>query len=190
MAQFMNWLDIVLLLIVGFSVLTSFRKGLSREIIGLVSVVLGLLLGVWFYGTASIYVRPYVSSPLAAKLAGFFLVFALVFLAGVLLRFLVGKFLRVTKLSFVDHLMGAGFGAARGILFSVALLTGIMAFAKDGEPPAAIKESRMAPYVSQGARVFAAMAPHEFREGFRKTYAEAKEAWNSAVKKPDADHRK
>lgn len=186
----MNWLDIVLLCIVGFSVLTSFRKGLSREIIGLASIFIGILLGIWFYGTASIYVQPYVSSPLAAKLAGFFLVFALVFLAGVLLRFIAGRFLRVTKLSFVDHVMGAGFGAARGILLSVALLTGIMAFAKDGDPPAAIKQSRMAPYVSQGARFFAAMAPHEFREGFRKTYAEAKEAWHSAVKQPGDDHRK
>lgn len=186
----MNWLDILLLCIVGFSVVTSFRKGLSREIIGLAAVLLGLLLGIWFYGTASIYVQPYVSSPLAAKLAGFFLVFTLVFLAGVLLRFLVGRFLRVTRLSFVDHLLGAGFGAARGIVISVALLTGIMAFAKDGEAPAAVKESRMAPYVSQGARLFAAMAPHEFREGFRKTYSEAKQAWNSAVKNPDSADRK
>ena len=45
----MNWLDLVLLLIVAASVYMSFRKGLSREIIGLVSVVLALLLGIWFY---------------------------------------------------------------------------------------------------------------------------------------------
>lgn len=182
----MNWLDVVLLLIIGLSVLTSFRKGLSREIIGLAAVFAGLVLGVWFYGTASVYVRPYVSSEWAAKLAGFFLVFALVFLAGVLLRFLMGKFLRVTRLSFLDHLLGAGFGAARGLLIAVALLSGVMAFAKDGNPPAAVKESRLAPYVSQGARVFAAVAPHEFKEGFRKTYSEAKEAWSSAVKKPES----
>lgn len=177
----MNWLDIVLLLIIGASVVASFRKGLSREIIGLASVLIGLILGIWFYGTASIYVSPYVSSPLGAKLAGFFLVFTLVFLAGVLLRFIVGKFLRVTKLSFFDHLLGAGFGAARGVLISVALLTGIMAFAKDGRPPDAVAQSRLAPYVSQGASVFVAMAPHELKEGFRKSYAEARTAWNSAT---------
>ncbi|MGA7234931.1 MAG: CvpA family protein [Bryobacteraceae bacterium] len=177
----MNWLDFVLALIVVVSVVSSFRKGLSREIIGLASVVLGLLLGIWFYGTASIYMQPYFNSPLAAKLAGFFLVFTLVFLTGVLLRFVVGKFLRVTKLSIVDHLLGAGFGAARGLLIAVALLTGIMAFARDGRPPASVTDSRLAPYISQGARVFVAMAPHELKEGFRRTYAEAKSAWNSAV---------
>lgn len=177
----MNWLDIALLFIIGISVLASFRKGLSREIIGLASVFLGLVLGIWFYGTASIYVQPYVSSPLAAKLAGFFLVFTLVFLAGVLVRYIVGKFLRVTRLSFIDHLLGAGFGAARGLLIAVALLTGVMAFARDGNPPQSIRESRLAPYVSQGARLFVAVAPHELKEGFRRTYAEAKSAWDSSV---------
>ncbi len=179
----MNWLDVILLLIIVISVMTSFRKGLSREIIGLASVVAGLVLGVWFYGTAAIYLQPYVSSPTAAKLAGFFTVFTLVFLAGVVVRMIVGKFLRVTKLSIVDHLLGAAFGAARGLLIAVALLTGIMAFASDGRPPAAVENSRLAPYVSEGSRVFAAIAPHELKEGFRRTYAEAKLAWNSAMER-------
>src|ERR1700761_1979649 len=161
----MNWLDVLLALIVVISVISSFRKGLSREIIGLASVLLGLLLGLWFYGTAAIYLQPYFGSPLAAKLAGFFLVFTLVFLAGVFVRFVVGKFLRVTKLSIVDHLLGAGFGAARGLLIAVALLTGIMAFARDGRPPDAVTQSRLAPYVSDGARIFVAIAPHELKEG-------------------------
>ncbi len=186
----MNWLDIVLLLIVAVSVLASFRKGLSREIIGFASVFFGLLLGIWFYGTASIYVQPYVNSPLAAKLAGFFLVFTLVFLAGVAVRFIVGKFLRVTRLSIVDHLLGAVFGAARGLLVAVALLTGVMAFAQDGKPPASVAESRLAPYVSEGSRLFVAMAPHELKEGFRKTYAQAKSAWNSALERRIHDRPK
>ena len=70
---------------------------------------------------------------------------------------------------------------ARGLLIAVALLTGIMAFAKDGKPPTAVTESRLAPYVSQGARLFVAIAPHELYEGFRKTYAEAKSAWDSTL---------
>ncbi len=177
----MNWLDVLLLLIVAISVLTSFRKGLSREVIGLASVFFGLLLGLWFYGPASVYIKPYVSSRGAANLAGFFVVFLLVFLVGVLVRFIVGKFLRVTGLSVVDHILGACFGAARGLLIAVALLTGVMAFASDGKPPASVTESRLAPYVSQGARLFAAIAPHELHEGFRKTYAEARSAWDSAL---------
>jgi uncharacterized membrane protein required for colicin V production len=65
----------------------------------------------------------------------------------------------VTGLSIVDHLLGAGFGLLRGLLVAVAFVMGVMAFSKDGTPPRAIEESRVAPYVSQAARVFAAMAP-------------------------------
>ena len=71
----MNWLDVVLLLILAVSVVASFRKGFSREVIGLVSVVLALLLGTWFYGTASALLQPYLSSRSVANFAGFFLVF-------------------------------------------------------------------------------------------------------------------
>jgi len=179
----MNWLDFVLLIILVWSVVTSFRKGMSREVIGLVAVVLGLLLGSWFYGTVGAYLLPYLSSRHAANLAGFFLVFAGVVIIGGVLSAVLGKFLRVTGLSFFDHALGAGFGFVRGVLISVALIMGIMAFSEADRPPAAVVHSRMAPYMVDAAKVFAAMAPHELREGFHKTYAQVKEAWNAAVKR-------
>jgi membrane protein required for colicin V production len=177
----MNWLDIVILLIVAASVFTSFRKGLSREIIGLISVVLALLLGIWFYGMAAGYLAPYLSSRAACNLCGFFLVFVAVLLLGSLTSYIFGKFLRVTGLSIVDHLLGAAFGLLRGALIAIALVTGIMAFAGGDRPPDAVLHSRLAPYVAGAAQLFADMAPHELKEGFRKRYAEAKTAWETAL---------
>ena len=184
----MNWLDFVLLIVLIWSIATSFRKGLSREIIGLVSVVLGLLLGSWFYGTAGSYLLPYLSSQRAANFAGFFLVFAAVVILGGVLSALLGRFLRVTGLSFFDHALGAGFGFARGLLVSVALVLGIMAFSESDRPPESVVHSRMAPYVVDAARVFAAVAPHDLKEGFRKTYAQVKSAWKAAVKNGPQEH--
>ena len=178
----MNWLDIILLLIIVVSVIGSFRKGLSRQIIHLVSVVAAILLGAWFYGSVAEYLEPHVSSPTAAKLGGFLMVFCAVLLLGAIVSSIVGKFLRVTRLSIVDHLLGAAFGLLRGTLVAVALIMGVMAFSKDGTPPRAIVESRIAPYVSQAGRLFAAMAPHELKEGFHKSYEQAKTVWNRTVK--------
>ena len=48
----MNWLDVVLLAVLAVSAALSFRKGLTREVVGLASVVLAILLGIWFYGSA------------------------------------------------------------------------------------------------------------------------------------------
>jgi membrane protein required for colicin V production len=177
----MNWLDIVLLLILAASVLTSFRKGLAREIIGLVSVILAVLAGIWFYGIPAGLLMPYLSSRGLANFGGFFVIFCLVLAIGAVAGLVVGKFLRVTGLSIFDHLLGAVFGLARGALIAVALVMGLMAFSAADRPPAAIVNSRIAPYVAGAAKVIASMAPYELKEGFRKTYAQAKSAWDKAI---------
>ncbi|HWB83695.1 MAG TPA: CvpA family protein [Bryobacteraceae bacterium] len=178
----MNWLDVVLVLIVAASVVASFRKGLSREIVGLVSVILALIIGIWFYGSVAGYLSSYLSSRALADFAGFALVFCAVLLVGSGVSFLVGKFLKVTGLSIVDHALGAGFGVIRGILISIAFVMALMAFSPGDKPPEAVVNSRTAPYVVDAARVVSALAPHELKEGFRKTYGQVKSAWAKTVK--------
>jgi len=177
----MNWLDGVLLLILALSVAAGFRKGLSRQAIGLVSVVLAIVLGLWLYGLVGAYLAPYVSSRRLANFGGFVLVFCGVMVAGSLVGFAVGKILKFTGLSFLDRLLGAGFGVLRATLISVALILGLMAFSAEGKPPQSVVRSRVAPYAVGAARVFAAMAPHEMKEGFRRSYGEVKAAWNRSV---------
>src|SRR5258708_28830106 len=104
----MNWLDFVLALILIASGIAGLRRGFSRQIIGLVSGVLALLLGIWFYGTVGFYLTPYASNRTMANAGGFAVVFCGVLLLGALVSFTVGRFLRVTGLSIFDHLLGAG----------------------------------------------------------------------------------
>ena len=89
----------------------------------------------------------------------------------------------MTGLSFFDHALGAGFGLIRGTLIALALVTGIVAFAPAGQPPEAIVNSRVAPYVMNTAKVIVALAPYELKEGFRKTYAQVKSAWDHAIQR-------
>jgi membrane protein required for colicin V production len=179
----MNWLDIVLALILAASIAAGFHRGLSRQIIGLVSVVLALLLGIWFYGNVGYYLLPYASSRTLANAGGFAVVFCGVLVLGALVSFVVGKFLKVTGLSIVDHLLGAAFGVLRGLVFAIAIIMGVMAFSRGEKPPETVVNSRLAPYVVDAARMFAAMAPHELKEGFRRTYAQVKAAWSDALEK-------
>ena len=179
----MNWLDFVLALILVASGVAGLRRGLSRQVIGLIAGVLALLLGIWFYGTVGFYLMPYVSSRTMANAGGFAVVFCGVLLFGALVSYVVGRFLRVTGLSIVDHLLGAGFGLLRGLVFAIAIIMGVMAFSHGEKPPEAVVNSRMAPYVVDAARMVAGMAPHELKEGFRKTYAQVKAAWSDALDK-------
>jgi membrane protein required for colicin V production len=179
----MNWLDFVLVLILLASGIAGLRRGFSRQVIGLVSCVLALLLGIWFYGTVGFYLLPYTSSRTMANAGGFAVVFCGVLLLGSLVSFAVGTFLKVTGLSIFDHMLGVGFGLLRGLVFAIAIIMGVMAFSRGDRPPEAIVNSRMAPYVVDAARMFAAMAPHDLKEGFRKTYAQVKAAWGAALEK-------
>jgi membrane protein required for colicin V production len=179
----MNWLDFVLALILLACFVGGVRRGFSRQVIGLVSGLLALILGIWLYGTAGSFLKPYVSSPTLANAGGFALVFCGVLLLGEAVSYIVGKFLSVTGLSIVDHTLGGGLGLLRGLIYSIAIIMGAMAFSRGPKPPEAIVESRLAPYVVDASRLVAAMAPHELKEGFRKTYEQVKSAWSDALEK-------
>ena len=179
----MNWLDIVLLIVLLGSVVTSFSTGLAREIVGLISMVAALVLAIWFYGTAGTLVLPYVSSPGIAHFCGFLIVFCGVLVLGAILGRLLGRLMKVAGLSFVDRLLGAAFGVVRGLLISIAVVLALLAFTPGKSPPNAVVHSRLAPYVIDASRVFAAMAPHELKDGFHKSYEQVKTIWGNALKK-------
>jgi membrane protein required for colicin V production len=169
-----NWLDYALLAILLISTWVSARKGFSREVIGLAAALLGLVLGMWFYGLAGSFLLPYVSSPRIANLLGFLLVIITVMLAGALLGWIVNRFLRTVGLSFFDRLLGAGFGFARGMLIAIALLTAYMAFGPEVDSQTvseSLLHSRIAPYVLDASHVFVTIAPMELKSGFLRQYA-------------------
>lgn len=187
----MNWLDVVLISILGVSAILSARKGFSREVIGLAAALFALVLGMWFYGLAGSFLLPYVSSPRVANLIGFLLVVFAVLLLGGMIGWIVSRFLGAIGLSFFDRLLGAGFGLARGILISMALLTAFMAFGPQvdsGTASSAMVHSRIAPWVLDASHVLVAVAPMELKSSFRRQYAQVKSALgNSSAPRRDQD---
>jgi len=178
----MNWLDIVLAILLLWSVVTAFLKGMSREVVGLITVIAALLLGAWFYGMVGFHLQPYVKSRPAANLLGFFIVFCAVWLVGGGIGYLMKRMMKKVGLGFFDRMMGAAFGLARGMLLAIALVMAMMAFTPGGHAPKAVLHSRLAPYVIDAARVSAAMAPYELKEGFRSSYREIKYTWNETLR--------
>jgi len=177
----MNWLDVALAAALAWSVFTGFRKGLTGEVIRLISVVIGTLLAIWFYGTGAAFLLPYISSRPAANFAGFLAVFCGTILLGWIVTWIARKFLKATGLSLFDKILGGGFGLLRGGLIGLVLVMGLMAFSSGEKPPPAVVGSGLAPYLMDGARVVVAVAPYELKQGFRKTYRQVKTAWEAAL---------
>ena len=173
----MNWLDYVLIVVLGFSVVRSFWRGFSREIIGLVAAVAALLLGMWFYATAGAMVRPWVHSDRAANLLGFLLIVGVVLLIGAIVGSVVRRFVKAVGLSFFDRLLGAVFGLIRGALIAIALLTAFIAFGPRADTktaPFAVVHSQIAPYIMTASSVIVDIAPMDLKRNFREVYDEAR----------------
>lgn len=186
----MNLLDAGIALIFLISVVTAFRSGFSREVIGLAAVLLAAICGTWFYGTAGSFLLPYVSSPQVAHFAGFALVFLGIMLLGAGAGLIVSRVLKTVGLTWLDRILGAMFGAVRGILICVVLVMALVAFSPGpagSGAPASVVSSRLAPYVIGSARVIVSIAPHEMKDGFRVHYDQVRQAWDQAVAKPRRD---
>jgi membrane protein required for colicin V production len=172
----MNWLDYLLIVILGFSALQSFRRGFTREIISLIATIAALVLAMWFYGRAASWVKPWIASDRGADFAGFLIVVLGVLAAGAIVGFIVSKFVRAVGLSFFDRLLGAGFGLLRGSLIAIALLTAYVAFGpRSGSAtvPSAVLNSQIAPYLLKASSVLVDAAPAELERSFREVYDEA-----------------
>lgn len=179
----MNWLDIVLLLILVWSLAVGVARGFSRQAIGLISTIVAVIAGAWFYGPAGAFLQPYVSSRSIANLCGFALVFAGVMLAGALIAWALGKLLKWAGLSWFDRLLGGVFGLVRALLISIAIVMALVAFTPGPDPPRSVVRSRLAPYALDSANVLASVTPHELKAEFRKRYEQVKKIWNNTVKK-------
>ena len=112
----MNWLDYLLIAILGLSALQSFRRGFTREIISLIAAIAALVLGMWFYGTAGALVRNWVSSDRAANLIGFLLVVFAVLAIGAIVGSIVRSFLEGGRAIFFRPAAGRMFWFPPGLV--------------------------------------------------------------------------
>lgn len=172
----MNWLDITIIALLAVFVVEGAAKGFVRQIVGLTALLLGIVLGIWFYGTAGSFLLPYVSKPAIAMLLGFLIVFVGVQLLGGLAGWTLSKAMKATGLGWLDRLMGVAFGTLKAVLAGVVLVLALTAFPIKPLPDA-VARSRFAPYLIDASHVITYLAPRELRDGFVETYQRLREFW-------------
>lgn len=173
----MNWIDLVLVLVVGLSVLSGLAVGFARAGIGFIATILGIFIGFWCYGIVGAHVLDYVSSKAMANLIGFFVIFFGIVILGAIVGRILGKFFKWVGLSWFDRLLGGAFGVVRGFIIAAAMATVFLAFAPSPPPPSVI-DSRYLPYVVDVSNILAAMTPHDLKDAFRDTKDKAQKTWS------------
>jgi len=175
-------LDLLLLAIIGGSVVFGFLAGFARAGVGFLAAVTGVLFGFWFYGIPAEWIRKYVSSSTFSNLAGFLVVFFACALVGGLIGKLLSKLFKWTGLSWLDRIMGAGFGLVRGGLAAVAFVAVVMAFTPK-PVPTWMTGSLLLPYAIDASNIIASLAPQALKNSVRETVSEVRQAWDDEVRK-------
>jgi membrane protein required for colicin V production len=178
----MNLLDILLIVIVGSSVIAGFAAGFARAGIGFIAAIVGMVLAFWFYGTPAAAIHRYVGSVTLSNVLGYLIVFLFCMAIGGLIAKLFSKLFKWTGLSWLDHIVGAGFGFIRGMLVAVAFVAVLMAFTPSPPPNWMIGSAAM-PYVIDASNMCAALAPHAVKEAFNETMVDIQSAWHDQVER-------
>ena len=169
-------LDLLLGVILGWSIVSGFLAGFARAGVGFFAAIGGILFGFWFHGfPAGIYAR-WIGSEATANLLGFFTVFFATLLAGTLAGKLFSKAFKWTGLSWLDRLLGAGFGVVRGLLIAAAFVAVLMAFTPRPTPHWMVG-SKLLPYALEASEAAAALAPRRLKDAFAESLTEIRTAW-------------
>ena len=121
----LGWVDIALLAVFGLSVLVGLWRGFVFEIVSL----LGWLVAFVIANSAGPFLADFVpvaSSPEVKLWIAYIVVFVVILITCTLLARMLRALVAATPLSFVDHLLGGVFGAARGVLVCVVVATLVM----------------------------------------------------------------
>jgi membrane protein required for colicin V production len=169
-----NWLDWVMVIIMVMSIIMAIGKGLVRELISLAAVVVGIVVASLEYTRAAYWFQDLTKSQEIAWAAGFLTIFALVLVGGAAASLLVRFLIQQAGIEWFDRFLGGIFGLLRGLLIDSILLMVMMAFAVK---PQAVKRSRLAPYISTGARAMAYLMPRSLRNSFYQEFQKLKQAY-------------
>lgn len=173
----MNWLDIIIAVVLVLSLVTAFRNGLSGEFVRLLTLVVGIVGGMWWYQSVSIHFRPYIESQPLAEFLAFIAILIGALMAGAVIGWILAKLLGWTRLRWFDRLLGAAFGALRGLAISAALVIAIIAFAPIRGSDETVAASRLAPWVLYGADAAVGLAPEDLKQNFSDGFQRVRTAW-------------
>jgi len=154
----MNWLDTVLIILIGVATFIGLRKGIIKMALTLGGLVLGIFLAGRFYLPFSERLI-LISSPTWAKVAAFAIIFIGIMVLAAILAHFLEKVASTIMLGWANRLVGAILGFVVGAMFCGAFLA---IWVKYLGVTGAVADSRIAPVLLDQFPKVLALLPDEF----------------------------
>lgn len=145
----MNWVDWIILAVVGVSTLLSLWRGFVKEALSLAAWVVAFFVSVAFAVPLSALLEETIANDGLRYAAAYVILFAVTLMLGSVVNKLLAELIKMTGLSGMDRLLGTVFGMARGMLVVVVAVMVARALEMDVH---AFEQSMLLPQVMMVAQ--------------------------------------
>jgi len=161
----MTWLDYAVVGVFAVSLVVGAWRGLVREVVSILGWLIAFLAANLLAGPLGPLMPQAIPSPELRVAAAYVAIFVGSLMATALVGLLLSKILKAAGLGGVDRMLGAIFGAARGLLIvlAAALLAGLTSAPRQ----AFWRDSASAPLLTQAAQALKPLLPQTFAERLR-----------------------
>jgi len=173
----MNPFDIIIIVILGYSLVRGIFRGLVKEVSSIIGVLGGFYAAFTYYTMLAKLLSGLIKETAYLNILSFLIIFCSVLIIVGILGVIIKYLLNIAFLGWVDRISGVGFGRVTGILIASILFITLTAFLPKGS--AFLKNSMLAPHVSWVSEKMAKVVSKEMKQDFMAKLGELKKAWKS-----------
>jgi membrane protein required for colicin V production len=171
----MNPFDIIIIVIMGYSLVRGIFRGLVKEVSSIIGVLGGFYAAFTYYTILAKLLSGLIKETAYLNILSFLIIFCGVLIIVGILGVIIKYLLNIAFLGWVDRTSGVGFGLVKGILIASILFITLTAFLPKGS--AFLKNSMLAPHVSWVSEKMAKVVSKEMKQDFMAKLGELKKAW-------------
>jgi len=171
----MNPFDILIIVILGYSLVRGLFRGLVKEASSLIGVLGGFYAAYTYYKVLAGLLAGLIHDTSYLNILSFLIIFSGVLIIVGVLGVIIKYVLNISFLGWADRIGGVVFGVLKGILIVSILFITLTAFLPKGT--AFIKNSELAPHVSWISEKLAEVVSKEMKLDFKAKLGELKKVW-------------
>lgn len=158
----MNFLDLIILGVIGLSTLLAFSRGFIKEMLSILGWIGAVIATVVFFAPVHLVVRQYIPNQLLADIVAGIGIFVVTLVLCGMLNHWISAQVRNNGLGALDRSLGLVFGLMRGFIVVCAAFI-LLTFYEPNrqELPDIVSEARLLPVVERGSAFILTLLPDD-----------------------------
>jgi membrane protein required for colicin V production len=171
----MNPFDILIIVILGYSLVRGLFRGMVKEISSIIGVFGGFYAAYTYYMVLAKLLSGLIHDISYLNIISFLIIFCCVLIIVSVLGVIIKYLLNIAFLGWVDRIGGLVFGIIKAILIVSVLFISLTAFLPKGS--SFIKNSVLAPHVAWVSETMAKVVSKQMKQDFMTKLGEFKKSW-------------